>query len=74
MKVVSRMRHVGDILRGCRPFSAENCPLDSFPGATNPLAAAGETPLESHLMKVDSKMGQKVPVSKCPIINCCIEE
>jgi hypothetical protein len=26
--------------RGCRPFSAENCPPDSFPGATNPRAAA----------------------------------
>ena len=22
--------------QGCRPFYAENCPLDSFPGATNP--------------------------------------
>ena len=21
---------------GCRPFFAENCPLDSFPGAANP--------------------------------------
>ena len=28
----------GDIFRGCRPFSAENCPPDSFPGAPNPLS------------------------------------
>ena len=27
--------------RGCRPFFAENCPLDSFPGATNPLNPFG---------------------------------
>ena len=32
------------ILLGYRPFSAENCPLDSFPGAANPLAAAGYVP------------------------------
>ena len=24
------------IFLGCRPFFAENCPLDNFPGATNP--------------------------------------
>jgi hypothetical protein len=29
------------IFLGCRPFSAENCPLDSFPGAPNPLNPFG---------------------------------
>ena len=29
------------IFRGCCPFSAENCPLDSFPSATNPQAPFG---------------------------------
>jgi hypothetical protein len=30
--------------RGCRPFFAEKEPLALSPGATNPLATAGETP------------------------------
>ena len=26
--------------QGCRPFSTENCPLDSFPGVSNPASSA----------------------------------
>ncbi len=25
--------------QGCRPFSTENCPLDSFPGVSNPASS-----------------------------------
>ena len=32
--------HPPSSVLGCRPFSAENCPPDSFPGATNPQGAA----------------------------------
>ena len=39
--LTARAFHSGTVracaARGYRPFSAENCPLDSFPGATNPV-------------------------------------
>ena len=34
-------------IRGCRPFSAENCPPDSFPGAPNPLDSFGAVPINN---------------------------
>ena len=36
----------GDGVRGCRPFSAENCPPGSFPGAPKSGAAA-RSPLKT---------------------------
>jgi hypothetical protein len=38
------------VARGYRPFSAENCPLDSFPGAPNPYNANVARLLEALLI------------------------
>ncbi len=46
------------ILLGCRPFSAENCPLDSFPGAAKPLAA-GYVPMRPVVNHIAAKSPQQ---------------
>ena len=45
--------------QGCRPFSAENCPLDSFPGATNPPDLFGPSPLVTTTSKQTIRKGSK---------------
>ena len=42
---------------GCRPFSAENCPLDSFPGASNPPNPFGMLRKKRYKMSADSVQG-----------------
>ena len=37
------------LLRGCRPFYAKNCPLDSFPGASNPRQSSAVRPAFSYI-------------------------
>ena len=49
------VRDPSTFTRGCRPFSTENCPLDSFPGATNP----GMTPADESLMKAGKNMDKE---------------
>ena len=50
---------------GCRPFSAENCPLDSFPGAPNPHKL-GMTP-EGSALPDDDRGGGSDRVAGCTV-------
>ena len=48
------------IFLGCRPFFTENCPPDSFPGVSNPQAAAGIFPHDLLIRSRDITVAQSL--------------